>query len=639
MLENPAVSVTLAIAALALGPVLAAVSQKRPGLHAALDGFVIATVGGLCLFHLLPHAFETLAAWAIPVAVGGFVLPWIFERGLHRHTESRFLLLIALAGLIVHAAIDGAALGVGGHAAAELGSHGDHLHGPGTSQSHGALALTLAIVVHRLPVGLLIWVTVRPALGRAAALILLGLLGVFTVVGAAMSRPVLDLMEGHLVVGVLEALLAGGLLHVVLDHGHHPRGGNAASAFGALSGLVLFLVLPLEAAPVLAGAGLATLELLLEASPALLIGFAGAGLLSLVPEERLSRLMTGRNVVTSALRGVIFGLPLPICSCGVVPLYRGLMQKGVPAAAAIAFLIATPELGVDALVISVPFLGIPLTITRLVAAVILAMVAGILAGLLTRSEPAPAPVPVEPPPDCCDDEPTAAAPGKLRRAARYGFVESVDDLGPWILAGILIAGLLTPLFDPAWSQKIPAGADVPLFAILAAPVYVCASAATPVASVFITKGISAGAVVAFLLTGPATNVTTFGAIRGRHGTSVTTAVLLGIVATTLALGFAINGLGVVDEAAAAATASDHHDHGPLHWAAAGLFGLVLLASFFRQGARGFLATLGLVHGAGAHGHDGHDGHDHGDEGAADACCGDDDVPAATEETAELIAGS
>src|SRR5690606_36891 len=117
-------------------------------------------------------------------------------------------------------------------------------------------------------------------------------------------------------------------------HEAHPT----ASAVGALLGFACWAALPIEVTPGARAAAATTLDLLQEASPALLLGFLGAGALSLVPGETLARLMTGRTVLGSALRGTIFGLPLPVCSCGVVPVYRGLVQKGVPPAAGMAFL-------------------------------------------------------------------------------------------------------------------------------------------------------------------------------------------------------------------------------------------------------------------------------------------------------------
>jgi uncharacterized membrane protein YraQ (UPF0718 family) len=280
------------------------------------------------------------------------------------------------------------------------------------------------------------------------------------------------------------------------------------------------------------------------------------------------------------------------------------MQKGIPPAAAIAFLIATPELGVDSVVISVPLLGVELTLARVLAALSVAVITGIVAGLIVGKEPA-APVP-----DGSKSSLGEVEEGSpLRRATRYGFVDSVDDLGPWMVAGIVLAGMLTPVIQEDWISSLPAFTDVPLLAALAAPLYVCASAATPVGAVFLVKGVAAGAVVAFLLTGPATNVTTYGAIRTAHGKRTTVLVLITILAASVTAGYIINWAG--PSTISPALSGEHHEPGVIGKLASGTFLLLLLLSFLRQGPRGFLGRLGLAH---EHEEPGaHDGHDHGDD--------------------------
>jgi hypothetical protein len=288
------------------------------------------------------------------------------------------------------------------------------------------------------------------------------------------------------------------------------------------------------------------------------------------------------------------------------------MKKGIPPAAAIAFLIATPELGLDAIVISIPLLGVEMTVARLIAATAVALCAGIVAGGLVRGEPA------RPVPEGCVSSLGEVAPkdSAAKRAINYGLVESVDDLGPWILAGILMAGMLEPMLSEDLIASLPAHADVPLMAAAASPLYVCASAATPVAAVFMIKGISAGAVIAFLLTGPATNVTTYGAVRTAHGRRTTFLLLATILLASVAAGFAVNAVG--PSVASPALTGEHDHEGLIGLISAGVFGGLLLLSFLRQGPRGFLSRLGLAHEheeRGPHGHrlrkDGHDGHDHG----------------------------
>ena len=584
-MNDPNLALGLALASLALGPLLAWALDRREPLRAALDGFVLVMTAGLSLLFLLPHAYADLGGWAFPAALAGFLLPAFAERHLHgtRIERSRPILLLAVAGLLVHCAVDGAAIASASHGTA---------HGPegpeGWNHAGGAgpLGVTLAIVSHRLPVGLFVWSVLAPAVGQRIAS--LGLLGLMAATAAGfLLLPELAVHAGaHLPAGgLLEALLAGGVLHVVL--GHAPSANQvspgAFAGAGALSALALFGLLPLAPHPALVQSWEAGLRIFVEASPAILIGFLGAGLLSLVPQQTLSRWMRGKTAFGSAVRGVVFGLPIPICSCGVVPLYRGLMHKGLPPAAAAAFLIATPELGIDAVAISLPLLGWEMTLVRILAATALALCVGLAVGALAPEPAAPA---------VDDDAPLEETDRTgVRGALEYGFVDSLDELGPWVLAGIAAAALLEPLLDPGWIAAVPAALEIPLFASLAAPFYVCASAATPVGAAFLAKGVSAGAVVAFLLTGPATNVTTFGAVRAFHGARTT--LLLGavLIGATLALGAIIN--WTAGASVPVPTPDPGHAPGLASQLLAFAFAGLLTASLLRQGPRGFLGRLGL----------------------------------------------
>lgn len=594
---DPHLGLAAALLSLAAGPLLATALARTKRLHAVLDGLVLSVVVGLSLVVLMPHALRALGTWAVPLAVAGFALPYLAERRLHRHApgEAPVVLVAAVLALLVHEALDGAGLAIAGH---EGHGHAGHAHEPGSTGG----GIVIAILAHRLPMGLLLWWSVRPTIGTRATAALLAIMGACTVGGFLLGDRLEEVAEGTFA-GSVNALLAGALVHVVFDHGPEEAGRAAHPAMagaGALAGLGLVVALPVEAGPGMAAAAKAAGHLFLEAAPALLIGFTGAGLLSLVPTDTLARLMTGSNVVTSAVRGTIFGLPLPVCSCGVVPLYRSLIQKGVPPAAAMAFLVATPELGLDSLILSLPLLGAKLTAARVVAALTVALAAGVVAGLLARAAAGPAapPVPGQTGSIVGDATPgpeTKAHP--LMRALRYGFVDSVDDLGAWVVAGILVAGALHPLIDPAWLARVPGWAQVLLMVVLGAPIYVCATAATPVAAVLIAKGVTPGAGLAFLLTGPATNVTTYGAMRTGHGKRPTFIIIGTILGVTALLCLTIDALGI--QGLPAAGREHEHPHGPAAWGSAAVLAALLVASLLRVGPRGFLAQLGLTH---KHGH-------------------------------------
>lgn len=569
-------SIVLSVGALALGPILAGLLHRRSELHGVLDGFILIMVGGLALLHLLPHARESIGAWCLLWAVVGALLPLYAERRLHRRRggESAGVLWLAMVGLILHASLDGAALAAAQHTTAHADMIGEHW------------SLPMAILLHRLPVGLLVWWSVRPRLGTPVAVALLAAVAGATFVGYRASSFLLPLAEGP-VSGILISLLAGGLLHVVLDHHHHDehceegRRPNWA-ALGALVALSIFFLLPNTVPPVLQRGFRNMGYLFVESSFAIVLGFLGAGLLTMVPARSLKRLLRGNSEASTALKGILFGLPLPICSCGVVPLYRGLHARGVPAAAATAFLVATPELGIDSVLISIPLLGLRITVVRLLAAFLVALAAGLVAGRVAARSRTPEQVEPAPPPP----------PNDLRGALDFGFRELFDDLGPWILAGILVAGLMEPLLVEGLLSRIPSLVQVPLFGVIATPFYICASGATPIAAVFLAKGASVGAVLAFLLTGPATNVTTYGAIRSVHRGKAAWIVLLTVPAASILLGWLMN---LVPGLSESAPPLDRSVHGIHWWQKLGvvLFGLLLVSSLVRRGPRELLSQIGI----------------------------------------------
>jgi hypothetical protein len=262
-----------------------------------------------------------------------------------------------------------------------------------------------------------------------------------------------------------------------------------------------------------------------------------------------------------------------------------------------AFLVATPEIGVESVLLSFSLLGVELTAVRLVAAALVALLAGWVVGRTVKVTASPFAMAMA--------GKAPAAPGWGRRlwtALRYGFVDVVEDTAPWILVGVAIAAALDPAYLAPWVSRLPAGLDVLLFALLGIPVYVCASAATPLAAAFILIGVSPGAALAFLLSGPATNVTTFGVLSGLHGRR--TSLLFGgfILVLTVGLGLLINlTVGAVTVPIAKLPGPEQ----AAWWAWAAL-ALVLLAfgrAVLRMGPRAFVGTI-LAFGRTAHRDDG-----------------------------------
>lgn len=611
------VPLVLSIAALALGPLIYA--RTRSGrAAAAVDAFAIVGVGGLVIFHILPQSFE-IAGWAvIPLALVGLFGPGFLcgSRFLHGESAGKITMPLAVAGIAVHAVLDGVALWSGDTANGEADASGRFL--------------AVAVVLHRLPVGLGIWWLARPTYGARVSLGLLAAIGLFSVVGFAFGDTIVAAASVEWV-ALLQAVVAGSLLHVILKHpptigaaARPVRFARLASGLGGLAGLGL--VLGLEAFHLEADQGHAAgaretfLDLSLQSAPALLFAYMAVAIVHAVGLD-LKRIFGSGGVLSQTLRGTFAGLPIPICSCGVIPIYRGLVQQRVPAPAAMSFLVATPELGFAAIFLSWQLLGGEITLARAASAAVLAFAVGWLVGRNARTiEPLPTPATTEGAP--------LSARARVARGLRYGFGDMVDGTAPWILVGLAIAAALEPLVQAEELAALPAWAEVPLFALVGMPVYVCASGSTPLVAVLIAKGVSPGAAIAFLLTGPATNLTTFGVLARLHGRQV--ALGFGAVAmlVTVLLGFGVNGLFDATGTVAVPHVRDHAV-GLLGWLCLVALAAVFAVSLLRQGTRAFVGqVISPHHDDRPHDHDGHahGEHEHGAEPHAGAaaparsCC-------------------
>jgi uncharacterized membrane protein YraQ (UPF0718 family) len=439
----------------------------------------------------------------------------------------------------------------------------------------------------------------KPALGRTQAIFLLGSLGVATLIGVCSTSTVVNDTP---TAAIVRALVAGGLLHVVLAHarhGHehscahgsdhvHEHGESWHTGLGALLGLIsmaLLMVLVPEEHSHNQSTGYNTfIDLALQTAPAMLIGLAAGGVLHAVLPNIPSAWMTRGGASIQALKGMLFGLPLPLCSCGVLPTYRTLVICGTPAAAAMAFLIATPEIGVDAFTLSVPLLGWPVTMARLLAAAALAFFVGVLVGGKTKA------IAQTPTPSCCHPKETPKSINRWRLAFKTATTDMVDNTAPWVIAGLALAALAEPLLQLGWMKFIPSWAEVPMFALIGIPIYVCAVGATPLVAVFIAEGVSPGAAIAFLLTGPATKISTFGVFQQLHGrrTAIFFGSAVGVGATVI--GYVIN--MIFQSVSRTMLPHVHHQHAGIGaWIALGIFASLVAASIVRQGPRTFLGQV------------------------------------------------
>jgi len=292
-------------------------------------------------------------------------------------------------------------------------------------------------------------------------------------------------------------------------------------------------------------------EVLREAAPFVLFGFFVAGLIkALLPDAWMTRHLSGRGPL-SVFKAALIGLPLPLCSCGVLPAALGLRRKGAGPGATTAFMISTPESGVDSLAVTYAMIGPLMTVLRPLAAFATAAVAGLAANLLPeRAVPSPAQAPA-PMPDACGCScggacaASAGQPGlgaRLRDGLGEAFGEMLADVGGWLLIGVLVAGGVSVLLPQGLLAKLPGGELGSMLVMLVAgiPLYVCASSSTPIAASLLLKGLSPGAALVFLLSGPATNATTLTVMARTFGAALTGVYVAAIAVCSVIFGLLAN---------------------------------------------------------------------------------------------------
>ncbi len=308
----------------------------------------------------------------------------------------------------------------------------------------------------------------------------------------------------------------------------------------------------------------ATWDILLELAPWLLLGMAFAGLLHvLLPPDLIQRQLRGR---TGVLKAVALGVPLPLCSCGVIPAGIGLKRDGASNGSSVGFLISTPQTGVDSILVSASFLGWPFALFKVAAA----FVTGIAGGWLTDAVAG----------DGEYDAPTSCATASDKRGIREGLAHAMEILGGiwrWLVIGILASAAISTWVPAGSLSTFSTLGTIGLFiAVLAVsvPLYVCATASVPIAAALVASGMPTGAALVFLMAGPATNVATIGAIYRGLGKRSLAVYLATIIGGSVAFGLAFDFL----LEAAPITAHTHHEHATW-WALASAIVLLALMGY------------------------------------------------------------
>jgi len=313
-----------------------------------------------------------------------------------------------------------------------------------------------------------------------------------------------------------------------------------------------------------------------ESAPYLLVGLLLAGIIQFIIPARWIDTTLGEHssVVTAAL----IGTPLPLCSCSVIPAAMGIRRAGASKASTASFMVATPETGVDSIGVTLALMGPAMAVFRPIAAIFSA----IMAGKMVRWWD------VETPPrqettqkSCCS---ATKSPQKqsywnmVKAIFQYGYGKLLADFMTWLLIGISFAALIQTYvpqtFLAAYGNGIPA---MILVVLISTPMYICATASTPVAAGLMLSGISPGAALVFMLTGPATNIATLMVVKNELGIRSLYAYLTGVVMSALIMGITLDGLLVYFDITINVSQGQHGDMTSLIFSAAGivLAGLII----------------------------------------------------------------
>jgi uncharacterized membrane protein YraQ (UPF0718 family) len=293
-------------------------------------------------------------------------------------------------------------------------------------------------------------------------------------------------------------------------------------------------------------------QFLLMSSPYMLLGLFVSGIIRSFLNPDLIVKYLGKNSLKSVIYAALFGVPLPLCSCGVVPTAIALRKQGASRGAVLAFLISTPESGVDSIAMTYALIDPLMAAARPIAA----FFSGITAGILdifwgTKSEE----VQVAPKCEKCVDLPMAhhlpkRISQKLREGFRFSFVTLLNDIGGWFLLGVGMAGVIGAFVPQTLIENYLGGGISSMLIMMAIgiPLYVCAAGATPIAAALILKGMSPGTALVFLIAGPATNAASLIVLGKFLGLRSTIIYLASIAVMSLVFGLALDaiytGLGI-----------------------------------------------------------------------------------------------
>jgi uncharacterized membrane protein YraQ (UPF0718 family)/copper chaperone CopZ len=329
------------------------------------------------------------------------------------------------------------------------------------------------------------------------------------------------------------------------------------------------------------------MDLFVEMAPYLMLGLIAAGVLHILFPTSVVTRHLGRKKLSSVVKAAVLGMPLPLCSCGVIPMAASLRHQGASRGAVLSFLISTPTTGVDSILATYSLLGIVFTVFRAVGSLIGGILTGAVANLFEKGKSEYEPVEENECKVCAVPEPHSHTPGeRVRAMLRHAFYQLARDIGKPLIIGTIVGGFISYLVPQAFFERYLAGTWTPMLVMLAVgiPLYVCATGSIPIAASLILKGMSPGAGLVFLVAGPATNTVTISTVWKTMGRKALALYLGAIVVTSLGLGFLMD---LLFRGRILVEAAHVHGGGLPMWlkyaAGAILLGLILNAVLRRSG--------------------------------------------------------
>ena len=343
------------------------------------------------------------------------------------------------------------------------------------------------------------------------------------------------------------------------------------------------------------------IALFIESAPWLMLGLTVAGVIKMLVPSQLMAKHLGNPGPKATIKAALFGAPLPLCSCGVIPAALGLRRSGASKAATTSFLISTPETGVDSISISYAMLGPFMAIIRPIAAITSAIVAGLIVGRNGDEQNNANSPPTE---HCCHSAQTVSSScdtatnsssqtsisDQLKAGLRFTYFDLVKDIAVWLIIGLGCAALIKTYvpneFLLQWGDGLLAFV---VMALIGVPMYICATASTPIAAGLLFSGVSPGATLVFMLVGPATNIATMGLVKNELGNRILAIYLISVVGVGFAFGYLTNYLATLWTMDFLAQA--HNAHGMINAEIAQISSIILAGLMAYGIAQKYLAKM------------------------------------------------